>query len=222
MGLLRRLLPRSVTAMGLLPRLLPRYAQSSKEKRASFICRLVSTVVDNDPNKAMDSMEDFIQILHNDGEAKLLNHLFDLLYSQEKMTRQCVPTKLRKLNRILDVTQPLLREYSWVKGPPAVGDAYTSFNVIYHMKVTAQLNIDMSRVSEDNDLTIVAIATGCLFAASDKICWPRCVRAAGLSIAEQTQVRTANKASSTCSLPLHDYCSGAPRPVKFIEESKQG
>lgn len=130
-------------------------------------------------------MVDFINMLHEDGLPTLVNDLFDKLFAKERVSRRCLPTEVHDLNLILEEIEPLDLEHCWVKGPDRAGDKYNAFNVLYHMKTITKLNIDMSRVSKDYELLIVAIATGCLNGSLGRFSSPENILEAGLEIAKE-------------------------------------
>ncbi|RSL60276.1 hypothetical protein CEP53_005469 [Fusarium sp. AF-6] len=173
--------------MGLLQRLLSKddKAQSEEEKWASLVCRLASTVITRDCDNAKAMIVDFIDIFHGKGLPILLNHLFDKLFAKEKVSRRCLPTEVDDLTHILDEIKPLNLEHYWIKGPESAGGKYNAFNVLYHMKTIADLKIDVTRVSKDNELIIVAITTGCLNRSLGRYSSPENILKAGLNIAKE-------------------------------------
>ncbi|RSL80014.1 hypothetical protein CDV31_017158 [Fusarium ambrosium] len=216
MGRFRRLFKRST----------PPKEEKEEEEWASFICRLVSKVVnDDDLGKVRHSMEKLIDILNDGGRPMLLNDLFTKLYTQEKRPRQCIPTTLPELICVLDSFGTLDRDH------PEVGKIYNPFDVIYQMKATAELRIDMHRVSEVNGLTIVGIMTGCLSAFLAKDCWPKCVCTTGLAVVEQIRIYIADQLPRYDTLPPPfinpDYFPEARQRATFVvgpddDENKQG
>ncbi|RSL44581.1 hypothetical protein CEP54_014621 [Fusarium duplospermum] len=182
-----------------------------EEEWASFMCRLVNKVVDDDNlGEVRRSVGEFIDKLHDGGKQMLINDLFTKLYTQEKRPRRCIPTTLPELIRVLDSFGTVDRDH------PDINEIYNPFDVIYQMKESAKLRIDMHRVSEDNGLTIVAIMTGCLSAFFAKDCWPECVRATGLAVAERIQIYIGNQ-PPPCYAPLPPLPGSLPGARKRAE-----
>lgn len=115
----------------------------------------------------------------------MVNHLFDKLYAKEQVSRRCLPTKVCDLTDILNEIEPINLEHSWIKGPESAGGKYNAFDVIYHLKTIAKVEIDMGRVSKDNELIIAAILTGCLHGHLGRFSSPKNVLEAGLDIAKE-------------------------------------
>lgn len=157
-------------------------------------------------------MEEFIDIFHKGGLRTLVNHLLDKLYAKAKVSRRCLPTKVCDLTDILDEIETIDLEHRWVKGPEGADGKYNAFNVIYHLKTIANVEIDMGRVSKDNELIIAAILTGCLHGSLGRYSSPKNVLEAGLDIAKEIAALPSDSSPHFSPPPYPQQPSSMGRP----------